>query len=351
MSAMTVSSNGGNSNNATGNNDPVDSFNFFHSRAPVWSTLNSSLLDQHWVNDSLLSPSQNRPWPLEPFGSDIGGDELPYPRQVNPLSHDFSPLPSSPAANLLNGTHPISSTGRFAFPNDSSSPYCSQQLPLMSSCFNDSLYDPSPSANLFSNEIDRRSNNPMTTSHLLDSRSSLENQKTSLDQLINRLNDLQLQPPPAQSSSSTSSPYQNPFLSGTSNDQQTMSSPFYYPSSSSFPNSLYMNSPTTPYQQNGLPTQNNPFNDRYNGYLPFPTNSPFLSAMRFSQNQSYRTTKSGKQQIGPENSNLFICHLPQETTDQTLMNLFSQFGNVLSAKVCQIEFLSNIEEKNMFCST
>jgi RNA recognition motif-containing protein len=50
--------------------------------------------------------------------------------------------------------------------------------------------------------------------------------------------------------------------------------------------------------------------------------------MRFSPNQAYRTTKSGKQQIGPENSNLFICHLPQETNDQSLMNLFSQFGKL-----------------------
>ena len=66
------------------------------------------------------------------------------------LNHDFSPLPTSPAGNLFNGTHhPISQTGRFAFPPDSSSsPYCvqtnqqhqHQQFP----CFNDSFYDPSP---------------------------------------------------------------------------------------------------------------------------------------------------------------------------------------------------------------
>ena len=336
MSAMTVSSNGGNNNNATGGSDPADSFNIFHGRGLVWPTFNTTLSDQHWGNESTGSPSQNRLWPSEPFGSDIGIDELPYPRQLNPLSQDLSPLPSSPAANLSNGVHHrISSAGRFTFPNDSSSPHHTRQLPLIPSYLNDFLYDPSPSGNIFSNEFDRHNNNPMATGHLPDSRASLENQTLILDQMVNRFNDLQLQPPPATSSSSTSSSYPNPFLSGTNNEQQPISSSFYYPpSSSSFPNSLYVNSPTTPYQQNGLPTQSNMFNDRYNNYLPFSNNSSYLSSMRFSLNQAYRTTKSGKQQIGPENSNLFICHLPQETTDQTLMNLFSQFGTVLSAKVC-----------------
>jgi RNA recognition motif-containing protein len=108
-----------------------------------------------------------------------------------------------------------------------------------------------------------------------------------------------------------------------------------------------MNSPSQ-YQQNGPPTlsttTSNIFNDRYernDGYLPYSNNSSYLSQMRFSPNQAYRTTKSGKQQIGPENSNLFICHLPQETTDQTLMSLFSQFGTVLSAKVYRKYFNFN----------
>ena len=341
MSAMAVTNSGGggagSNANPTGANDPADGFALFPGRAPVWSTLNTSGLDQHW-QEALFSPT-HRSWPSEPFGSDIGGDELPYSRQLNRhAAHDYSPLPSSPA-NLLNGAHhPISQNGRFQFPNDASSPYCAQQMPLISSCFNESLYDPSPSSNLFSNELDRRNANHTSAHHQhqhLDSRSSLDNHKLSLDQMVNRFNDLQLQPPP---SSSTSS-YSNSFLPPQANEQQQqILSSFYYPpsasssSNTSYPNQLYINSPTQ-YQQNGLAATSNLFNDRYDGYLPFNNSSSYLSAMRFSPNQAYRTTKSGKQQIGPENSNLFICHLPQETTDQTLLNLFSQFGTVLSAKV------------------
>ena len=170
MSAMTVTSggvSGNNTNNNGGGGEPTDGFTLFHNRPAIWPTSNPSVLDHHW-NESIFSPThpqqQHRSWPSEPFGSDIGGDELPYPRQTsNHNNNDFSPLPSSPAA-LLNGNH-LGQTGRFQFPNDSvSSPYCSQQLPPMSSCFGDSLYDPSPSSVLFSNEMDRRNNS------LLDSR-------------------------------------------------------------------------------------------------------------------------------------------------------------------------------------
>jgi hypothetical protein len=267
----------------------------------------------------------------------------------------------------------------------------------MSSCFSDSLYDPSPSSVLFSNDIDRRNNS------LLDSRqqqqqqqqqqsssSSLDNQmiprepKLTLDQMVGRFADLQLQPPPQLPPSAAYPSYQNPFLP-PSNDQQQQQqqllSSFYYQQSPSstqqipssmvnsrlpppppFGNHLYVNSPSSPHtqysltqqqQQNGpLPTTtSNMFNDRYernDGYLPYSNNSSYLSAMRFSPNPAYRTTKSGKQQIGPENSNLFICHLPQETNDQSLMNLFSQFGkfyliafNYWKSFICTI-FLGNV---------
>ncbi|CAF0950365.1 unnamed protein product [Rotaria sordida] len=387
MSAMTVTSGGvsGNNNNPNNNGgggEPTDGFTLFHNRPPIWPTSNQSVLDQHW-NESIFSPvhpQQHRSWPSEPFGSDICGDELPYPRQTtNHNNNDFSPLPSSPAA-LLNGNH-LGQTGRFQFPNDSS-PYCPQQLPPMSSCFSDSLYDPSPSSVLFSSDIDRRNNSLLDTrqqqqQQQQSSTSSLDNSmipresKLTLDQMVGRFADLQLQPPPLPPPSSTYPSYQNPFLPPTNEQQQQqILSSFYYQQSSPtqqipssminsrvapplpppppFGNHLYVNSPSSPHTQNFLtqqqqngplpppPTTSNMFNDRYernDGYLPFSNNSSYLSAMRFSPNPAYRTTKSGKQQIGPENSNLFICHLPQETNDQSLMNLFSQFGNVLSAKV------------------
>ena len=334
MSAMTVSTGTNNSNSSANNtttNANLDTIDIFPTRTPVWSTLNQTSFESNW-NDSLFSPS-HRPWPSESFGNDIGGDELPYPRQLNPhLNHDFSPLPASSPANLLNGiNHQISQSGRFQFPTDSSSsPYYSQQLPLISG-FNESFYEPSPPpptlpsiTNFFSTDLDRRSlNNNTNNNNFLDSRSSLDNHKLTIDQMVNRFNDLQLQPP---SSTTTYSPQI------TDQQQQSMPSPFCYQSSSPFTNNnqLYLNSPTQ--------YQTNLFNERYDrtdGYLSFSNPQTYLSQMRFSPNQAYRTTKSGKQQIGPENSNLFICHLPQETTDQTLMNLFSQFGTVLSAKVRQ----------------
>ena len=61
--------------------------------------------------------------------------------------------------------------------------------------------------------------------------------------------------------------------------------------------------------------------------------APIQSLLTANAAAAAAVTPGVKQHEGPEGANLFIYHLPQEYTDNDLLQTFNPFGTVISAKV------------------